>query len=400
MPKRKNEDINDPSKKDPIDPLVPKSETPTSEIINDIIKNEKLNDSPPPSNEPPLSSNNPPPQIVEPANKNKKMKIEKKPVVREKVIINQKLETLDDLIELAQKYDPTKDYNFNLKRLHKILPPLIKLKNVIGMKSVKDSIVGQIVFFLNEFDGGKNQDMLHTIIQGPPGVGKTTLGKIIGELNDWITPIDLTLVDRPENANFEVFVGSVNDCKVLDPSMRFTLAKNWGVQHSQLSFDGNEIVKSFVFIDLYRAPNLRVKKILLRKKIAQALGFFHEIEDTKESIFQSGFSEHTDYTKLDKELIQLLYQENLFETLENKSEKIVIAKNQLSVKTNLFADNATLSVSPDLINREGFLYNFQGQLIKSFWIEATETVISTADFQSGVYFFRIDNLPAVKITKQ
>lgn len=229
---------------------------------------------------------------------------------------------------------------------------------------------------------------------------KTEFGKIIGELNDWITPIDLTLVDRPENANFEVFVGSVNECKVLDPSMRFTLAKNWGVQHSQLSFDGNEIVKSFVFIDLYRAPNLRVKKILLRKKIAQALGFFHEIEDTKESIFQSGFSEHTDYTKLDKELIQLLYQENLFETLENKSEKIVIAKNQLSVKTNLFADNATLSVSPDLINREGFLYNFQGQLFKSFWIEATETVISTADFQSGVYFFRIDNLPAVKITKQ
>jgi hypothetical protein len=104
------------------------------------------------------------------------------PKVREKVIINQKLETLDDLIDLANKYDPTKDYNFNLKRLHKILPPLIKLKNVIGMKSVKDSIVGQIVFFLNEFDGAKNQDMLHTIIQGPPGVGKTTLGKIIGEL--------------------------------------------------------------------------------------------------------------------------------------------------------------------------------------------------------------------------
>jgi SpoVK/Ycf46/Vps4 family AAA+-type ATPase len=110
------------------------------------------------------------------------LKFKVDPKVREKVIINQKLETLDDLIDLANKYDPTKDYNFNLKRLHKILPPLIKLKNVIGMKSVKDSIVGQIVFFLNEFDGAKNQDMLHTIIQGPPGVGKTTLGKIIGEL--------------------------------------------------------------------------------------------------------------------------------------------------------------------------------------------------------------------------
>jgi SpoVK/Ycf46/Vps4 family AAA+-type ATPase len=166
MPKRKNEDIDDPLKKDLVPP---KSETPTSEIL----KNDPPPPNLPPSNETPKN---------EPANKNKKIKIEKKPVVREKVIINQKLETLDDLIELAQKYDPTKDYNFNLKKLHKILPPLIKLKNVIGMKSVKDSIVGQIVFFLNEFDGGKNQDMLHTIIQGPPGVGKTTLGKIIGEL--------------------------------------------------------------------------------------------------------------------------------------------------------------------------------------------------------------------------
>ena len=175
MPKRKNEDIDNPP---------PPSSDPPSKDLNQTPKVD------PPSNNTPKPTSIPDPNLIplneppknESANKNKKIKIEKKPVVREKVIINQKLETLDDLIELAQKYDPTKDYNFNLKRLHKILPSLIKLKNVIGMKSVKDSIVGQIVFFLNEFDGGKNQDMLHTIIQGPPGVGKTTLGKIIGEL--------------------------------------------------------------------------------------------------------------------------------------------------------------------------------------------------------------------------
>lgn len=119
--------------------------------------------------------------------------------IREKVIINQKLETLDDLIDLAKKYDPTKDYNFNLKKLNKILPPLIKLKNVIGMKTVKDSIVGQIVFFLNEFDGSQNQDMLHTIIQGPPGVGKTTLGKIIGELYYYLDIIK-PVVKKPKVA--------------------------------------------------------------------------------------------------------------------------------------------------------------------------------------------------------
>lgn len=103
------------------------------------------------------------------------------PIEREKIILSSKIDTLDDLINLAKQYDSTKDYNINLKKLHKLLPSLEKLKGIIGMKSVKESIVGQIIFFLNEFDG-QNQDMLHTIIQGPPGVGKTTLGKIIGEL--------------------------------------------------------------------------------------------------------------------------------------------------------------------------------------------------------------------------
>jgi SpoVK/Ycf46/Vps4 family AAA+-type ATPase len=94
---------------------------------------------------------------------------------------NIEIKTLDDLIELAEKYSPYKEYCFNLEKLHNLLPSLKKLKNIIGMKTVKDSIVGQLIFFLNEFDND-NMDMMHTIIQGPPGVGKTLLGKIIGEL--------------------------------------------------------------------------------------------------------------------------------------------------------------------------------------------------------------------------
>ena len=91
------------------------------------------------------------------------------------------IKTLDDLIQLANKYNANNEYSFNLQKLHNILPSLMKLKNIIGMTTVKDSLVGQIIFFLNEFDND-NMDMMHTVIQGPPGVGKTLLGKIIGEL--------------------------------------------------------------------------------------------------------------------------------------------------------------------------------------------------------------------------
>jgi SpoVK/Ycf46/Vps4 family AAA+-type ATPase len=95
--------------------------------------------------------------------------------------VDLEIKTLDDLIELANKYNPDNEYSFNLQKLHNLLPSLIKLKNIIGMTTVKDSIVGQIIYFLNEFNS-ENNDMMHTVIQGPPGVGKTLLGKIIGEL--------------------------------------------------------------------------------------------------------------------------------------------------------------------------------------------------------------------------
>jgi SpoVK/Ycf46/Vps4 family AAA+-type ATPase len=52
------------------------------------------------------------------------------------------------------------------------------------MRSVKDNIINQIVFFLqglNNEDPDKN-DMMHTVITGPPGVGKTELGKILGKV--------------------------------------------------------------------------------------------------------------------------------------------------------------------------------------------------------------------------
>jgi hypothetical protein len=92
------------------------------------------------------------------------------------------VKTLDDLIELGKNYNPdTADkYAINLKRLNKLVDPLIELKNTIGMTSVKESILDQLIYFLQSFE--ENNNMLHTIIEGPPGVGKTMLGYILGKI--------------------------------------------------------------------------------------------------------------------------------------------------------------------------------------------------------------------------
>jgi len=98
------------------------------------------------------------------------------------VIIKRDIKSIDDLIELGKIYDPESDkkYNFDVMRLHSLIEPLTELRNLIGMKKVKQNIVNQIVFYLQKLD--KNNNMMHTVIEGSPGVGKTTLGKILAKV--------------------------------------------------------------------------------------------------------------------------------------------------------------------------------------------------------------------------
>jgi DNA polymerase III delta prime subunit len=97
------------------------------------------------------------------------------------IIIDKKIETLKDLIELGKMYCTTKRYNFDLEQLNFLVPSLTELDNMIGMNKVKNDIVDHILFYIQKLDK-ESSDMMHTLIQGPPGVGKTELAKIIGRI--------------------------------------------------------------------------------------------------------------------------------------------------------------------------------------------------------------------------
>lgn len=91
-----------------------------------------------------------------------------------------------NVIEIASKYKlskkrPRKEQNYNpdMENLSHALVPLRKLNSLIGMDSIKNAILDQILFYAQNLN---TDEMIHTCLTGPPGVGKTTLGKIIAEL--------------------------------------------------------------------------------------------------------------------------------------------------------------------------------------------------------------------------
>ena len=101
----------------------------------------------------------------------------------EYVKITRKIETLDDIIEIGGMYKKgeRKRYNIDMVSLNKLVEPLTDLKRMIGMPKLKKQILDQVIYFLQDFEE-KNVHMMHTIIEGPPGSGKTEVAKIMGRV--------------------------------------------------------------------------------------------------------------------------------------------------------------------------------------------------------------------------
>lgn len=110
--------------------------------------------------------------------------------VQPKKIVNiqQEINTINDLIELCEKYplDDDIQYNINMKALHDIKEPLGQMNNMIGLCDIKSNLVDQVIYYVQELHISSctkaSDDFMHTVIYGPPGTGKTEIAKIIGNI--------------------------------------------------------------------------------------------------------------------------------------------------------------------------------------------------------------------------
>ena len=119
----------------------------------------------------------------------KKNVLDKKKVIdKKKVNIQFDINNICDLLKIIDQYPDDKDveYNIDIHLLHKIKEPLTNLNNMIGMKTLKENIMDQLLYYIqNLHKTEKNiicNDFMHTIIYGPPGTGKTEVAKIIGQI--------------------------------------------------------------------------------------------------------------------------------------------------------------------------------------------------------------------------
>jgi ATP-dependent Clp protease ATP-binding subunit ClpA len=134
--------------------------------------------------------------------RNKKIKLTENKLTQNKLTQNKlnEIKTLDDLIELGNTYSEINmEYNgINLKILYNIIEPLKELNKLIGLEDIKNNVIDNCLYIARGYNSNKcnscidcennvacvmnSKEMLHTVILGPPGVGKTEFAKILTKI--------------------------------------------------------------------------------------------------------------------------------------------------------------------------------------------------------------------------
>ena len=95
------------------------------------------------------------------------------------------IDTIEQVLAIAETFHCRRNALFkgiHMERMFGLIEPLRELQSMVGLTKNKSKIVEQVLYFLKNYQDVKNRDMMHTVITGPSGTGKTTFARIIGRI--------------------------------------------------------------------------------------------------------------------------------------------------------------------------------------------------------------------------
>jgi hypothetical protein len=140
---------------------------------------------------------------------------------------------------------------------------------------------------------------------------------VINEINEILKNIKIYIVNDIEMSNIVIHFKSEKDIINYDNEIKTFFennknAINLGISFSYVLKDQNpnkisKIVNSKIWVS--NEVDFKMKQHVLREELVQSLGLMNDVKKYPNSIFYKGFSFPTEYSQLDKELINMLYNQ-------------------------------------------------------------------------------------------
>jgi hypothetical protein len=127
------------------------------------------------------------------------------------------------------------------------------------------------------------------------------LNSIVSELNGIINTVDVQVTNSKSDANMVISIGSLDKIKNEYPVFKNTIYQN---ANAGFSIGMNY---SNVFLNTNNIRSVQHAKHVLREELTQAMGLMNDSYKYPESVFYQGVSETTEYAPIDRELIDILY---------------------------------------------------------------------------------------------
>ncbi len=166
-------------------------------------------------------------------------------------------------------------------------------------------------------------------------------GEVTKELADELERIEIEInllsrdgftmetVQDSAQSDFYIYLGSGEKYAEIYPSQTDYIKSNWGLFTVSWK-NQSQLISGHMYVDIYRAGPT-AQKHLLREELTQSLGLARDSYLYPESIFQAEWTTTTEYAKIDRDLIRLLYHPDMKTGLnavqvEDVLTKILIAE--------------------------------------------------------------------------